>query len=124
MLAATSLVKKPKKELNMLLAEKSGRLAQAEESRQISPAKKKWELNLAAYLLMWWWGKESKNMHFARRNWKVNSKKPQNYPVQKCIELAQQAFGSSGGGLGGRGATGVEARSFPRVQWSQCQPAP
>lgn len=48
MLAATSLVKKPKKELNMLLAEKSGRLAQAEESRQISPAKKKVGIKLGS----------------------------------------------------------------------------
>lgn len=45
-------------------------------------------------------GDESKNMHFARRNWKVNSKKLQKYPLQNVLSLIGKvlvAMGEAGG---------------------------
>lgn len=76
-------------------------------------------------MLMWWWGQERKNMHFAGRNWKVNSKKPQNYPLQKCVEFAWQVFGGSGRGLGDRGAAVVvSVRSYKKLLPCQVGPIP
>lgn len=82
MLGAASLVGMPGRRAEYIVGRKARQTICAKKSPSV---RKKWEFNLAAYLLMWSGGK-MKNTHFARKKkkkWKVNSKKMQNYPKNK-----------------------------------------
>lgn len=79
--------------MNTLLAEKPGELAQPKESIK---EKKKSENETWQPICLCGLGGEMKNTYFARKKWKVNSKKTQNYPLQKCIGFPWQGFGSEG----------------------------
>lgn len=93
LLAAASLAKMPGRRVEYIAGRKARRISPA---KRVHQREKKSENETWQPICLCGLGGEMKNTYFARKKWKVNSKKTQNYPLQKCIGFPWQGFGSGG----------------------------